>query len=689
MPSINICIIGDGYIGSYLASILANTYNVTIVTRTRNSNIPNVKYIQTEYQYLLCYHEFDTIIHTAGNTRVKDCDDSVDTIDNNVLNLLKFMNNTISTTRIIYLSSCSVYKSYSVSEETDAPNPNPSNYYDLSKQMAEMCIRMRKNSVILRLSSVAGMSPVQKNDILLNKMVNDSIKENLITILVNPTEGSIKRGVLGLTDLGRAIRCMLGVDKWNSRVYNISSFNSSVKDIAKKVSNLLDTAYTELANYNTFPSYSFQVSTQRFERDFNFKFTDTIESLVSELIPWKILDKCLVCNSSLDIVLDLGKQALANNYWKNEDDKLGQFPLKLMRCTSCFHNQIDCKVDPTILFSNYLYKSGTSNTGKEYFKEFAQMTLASLEVDRKRQLSVLDIACNDGSQLDQFLGNNCQTVGVDPAKNLCEIANKSHDIHCGFFDDEMTETLLMNYEEFDIIIAQNVFAHIDYPKEFLVNCSKLMNTNSTLYIQTSQARMIFNNEFDTVYHEHLSFFNANSMHRLIKEADCGLYLNRIEIKNIHGGSYLFTISMSLDTTQSDKFLQNEIGLGIYEMTKVYKKSCEEYALELKEYLIQCKKKNFTVIGYGSTAKSNTVLNYIGANNKLINCIIDENELKQGLKTPTSNIPIIGDWILTNSPWYSIIILVLAWNFFDEIKEKILVNSPNAKIVNIADKESWI
>ena len=226
--------------------------------------------------------------------------------------------------------------------------------------------------------------------------------------------------------------------------------------------------------------------------------------------------QCFACDSSeLYSVLDLGNQPLANSYLKHQTDNELVFPLRLNFCKNCTHLQLSHTVDPKLLFKNYLYVSGTSNTLREYFKDFVLLT----EKYVKNINNVLDIACNDGSQLAAFKSKGYATYGIDPAENLLASSIQFGDIKC----DYLTQDSINSFDvKFDIIIAQNVFAHNNYPVEFLKHCAGALSDDGCIFIQTSQANMISNNEFDTIYHEHLSFFNVRSMTTIAKRTNLKL-----------------------------------------------------------------------------------------------------------------------------------------------------------------------
>ena len=197
--------------------------------------------------------------------------------------------------------------------------------------------------------------------------------------------------------------------------------------------------------------------------------------------------------------------------------------------------------------------------------------------------------------------------------------------------------------------------------EFLLAAKEILNDNGAIYIQTSQANMIKNNEFDTIYHEHISFFNLNSMKELCKRA--GLYLTSSWREDIHGTSYVFQIDKigaSSVNTKFEDFLYNE---NIYDE---YSKKCYEIKNTFNSILNDLSKTHI-LVGYGAAAKGNTFLNFTKAK---LNYIIDDNILKCGLLTPGSDIYIMDRNTLKNHRHLPIVYIPLAWNFFNEIKNNI-------------------
>lgn len=378
----------------------------------------------------------------------------------------------------------------------------------------------------------------------------------------------------------------------------------------------------------------------------------------------KQLTECLACGGShLKLILDLNEQPMANEFVSDITAPEKTFPLKLNVCQDCTHLQLSHAVNPDLLFKNYLYVSGTTKTLRDYFDWFAEFALSFWSKDAK---TVLDIACNDGSQLNSFKKLGLKTYGVDPAENLYELSSKEHTVICDYLTRDHVNTL--KDAKIDIINAQNVFAHNSYPLEFLQICKDIMHDNSYLFIQTSQADMVVNNEFDTIYHEHLSFFNSNSMKALAERA--GLKLVEIIKTPIHGNSYVFVFGKYSQPKMSvDLMLTHErqVGLQNLETYTIYADKAKQVVIDLNAELQKRKDSGFKLVGYGAAAKGNTLLNF---GQIQLDFIIDDNPLKQGLYTPGTHIPVVSIEHLKKFKEQKIAFVPLAWNFFTEIKQNI-------------------
>jgi hypothetical protein len=370
---------------------------------------------------------------------------------------------------------------------------------------------------------------------------------------------------------------------------------------------------------------------------------------------------CICCNNNdLYEVLDLKEQPLANNFVTTPTE-LPKYPLKLNLCKNCYHLQLSYIVNPDILFKNYLYVSGTSRTLREYFKWFGSFVQ---EYTTKSCGDILEIACNDGTQLDVFRDLGWNTYGVDPAENITSTISKTHKIVCDYFNKN-----LFNGKRFDVIVAQNVFAHNENAYKFLTDCMEYMKDDSFLFIQTSQSEMIQNNEFDTIYHEHISFFNIKSFFTLCKRV--GINLIDVVKSPIHGVSYIFIMSKVVSKPHLiNNLISLEKNKKLYDFNTYinYKNNVLTIRDDFVQRINQYKQKGYIIIGYGAAAKGMTFLNFC---NTKLDVIIDDSSLKHNLYTPGSNIVIKDlNYIRRYSDDDIVVFVPLAWNFYTEIVNKI-------------------
>ena len=389
---------------------------------------------------------------------------------------------------------------------------------------------------------------------------------------------------------------------------------------------------------------------------------------------------CLACGSgNIHLALDLGEQPLANSYKNTSHEKEDAYPLAVNLCHDCFHLQLSHTVDPEIIYKNYLYATGTNETIKRYCDWFAQFALECCAGAK----TVLDIGCNDGTQLDYFKTLGMKTYGIDPAENLLERSNKNHTVVCDFFGPAALDKL--NNTHYDIIVAQNVCAHNPDPLTFVETCAALMGDDTTLFIQTSQADMVLHNEFDTIYHEHVNFFNANSMRELARRA--GLFLTDVIKTPIHGNSYIFVLSrQDINQHRVSNIIDIERAYGLQSLDTYtrWEQNVRNNVDQLVETLEQYRKEGYLLVGYGAAAKGNTLLNFAKINN--LEMIIDDNPLKQFKFTPGSSTPIVGPSFLSlkgiKQNGDRILFVPLAWNFFTEIKARIQTvrDNPNDRFL---------
>jgi SAM-dependent methyltransferase len=380
--------------------------------------------------------------------------------------------------------------------------------------------------------------------------------------------------------------------------------------------------------------------------------------------------RCLACDSEhIHSALNLGLSPLANSYKETKDTADARYPLAVNLCYECFHLQLSHTVDPAIIYKNYMYATGTNNTIQQYCEWFADFVR---EYNNYHLAStVLDIGCNDGTQLDYFAELGYKTFGIDPAENLHDRISPKHNATCDFFGPDAVYKLKMpGLVRYDVITAQNVFAHNPNPVEFLQAVEKLMHSDTLLFIQTSQADMVLHNEFDTIYHEHINFFNALSMSKVAQRA--GLYLVDVIKTPIHGNSYIFVLRNSNKRPCNvDNILAMERAAGLYNANtyQQWNSNVQHNVLELCLGVKKYREQGYRIVGYGAAAKGMTLLNFSGLE---LDFIVDDSPLKQGKFAPGTAIPIVSIQKLSEiRDDEKVLFIPLAWNFFDEIKERIL------------------
>jgi SAM-dependent methyltransferase len=366
------------------------------------------------------------------------------------------------------------------------------------------------------------------------------------------------------------------------------------------------------------------------------------------------LTECLCCGGELVPLIDFGPMPLVNTYSVTD-----RFPLAVNRCLTCCHVQLSEAVDPMVLYSDYAYCSGTGRTAADFFKDFARTALTYVP----KAKDVLDIASNDGSQLDAFAALGLSTCGVDPAENLAPIAAaKGHDIRVSMFEDAKFPP----GKTFDIITAQNVVAHTHRPVEFLKGCTAVMHSGSRLFIATSQANMVVNGECDTIYHEHISYFNSGSMTRLAERA--GLKVLDIIMHDIHGTSYVFVLG--LDGTPSPRVKhrtqwERVVGLSRPPIYRWWRKHVAHKIDLLRERISGFAKDEYFTVGCGAAAKGISILNMAGVK---LDVIVDNTPTKWNKRT--SGMQIAPFTEVENIKADKVLFVVLAWNVSSEIRQNI-------------------
>lgn len=372
------------------------------------------------------------------------------------------------------------------------------------------------------------------------------------------------------------------------------------------------------------------------------------------------LISCVACDSrNLVTTLDLGYQPLANDFLA-PGSVLQEYPLKLVRCEECFHSQLSIAVNPDRLFRDYSYVSGTSETLSHYFETLTETLINRFGKGKK----ILDIGSNDGSFLEKFVSSDWRTLGVDPAVNLIPESVARGVTTIPTFYDEVTADFLSS--DFDVIVAMNVFAHTRNPLGILNGISRNLGENGRAFIQTSQANMFKSGEFDTVYHEHISFFNVRSMKALLKRA--GLQLSGVNIVPIHGMSYLWEVSRIQDKEIYFERESEEEEIGIYnpETYAIFAQSAVQKAREIRAQISEFRSKKYKIVAYGAAAKGNTFINFAGLE---FDYILDDTPQKISRMSPAGGCVVSNPKILSEISG-PLLVVIPAWNFRAEIIKKV-------------------
>lgn len=383
---------------------------------------------------------------------------------------------------------------------------------------------------------------------------------------------------------------------------------------------------------------------------------------------------CRACSGeNLRIFVELGPTPLANSFLKSTDEFAAEisFPLDVYFCETCSLVQLAEVVDPEILFRNYIYVTGTADTINAHNKKYAQTVTDLLEM--KPEDLVVEVASNNGKLLHCFQERKVRVLGVEPAENIAKMANEDGvETVNEFFNSETARAIREKYGSAKAVIGNNVLAHVDDTQDFLWGCKSLISDDGLVVIEVPYLKEFVEClEYDTVYHEHLCYFSVTSLMRLCESA--GLSIIRIDFVPVHGGSirmYAGKREKFADHSAEVRAIaQTERESGLTDL-ETYRKFAEKVAgtrEKLMNLLKRLKTEGKSVAAYGAPAKGNTLLNYCGIDTDLVAFTVDKNPLKVGLYTPGAHLPVFPvSTLLENQPDY---VLILAWNFADEIIEQ--------------------
>lgn len=407
---------------------------------------------------------------------------------------------------------------------------------------------------------------------------------------------------------------------------------------------------------------------------------------------------CRICSSKnyLTKVLDLGLQPLAGNFSKNRKIALREktFPLKAYYCSKCIYLQILDIINSDLLFKKYNYSSSDVKPLKLHFQRFANKI--KNQTKRDSHVKIFEIGCNDGVFLEEFLNNKRFSIlGIDPSKNISNVAKKKGiEVINDHFNGSLANQIKKKYGKFDLIVACNVFAHIDNISSIINGVKKIIDVNGDFIIEVHYLKALLNSyQYDTIYHEHMSYYSVFSLKKLFSRY--GFNLNNLEKINTHSGSIrlYFSLSKKKISSKIKNFINKE---RIDIQTKI--PNFQKYTEKHKELIYNiCKKyyhNGFKIIGYGASGRGNILANFNNFKNIPIEFIIDDSPIRQNKFIPKQGIPIFKYDYLNQMKNTKIIILIIAWNYKEEIMKKInkynndirfIIPFPKPKVIKFKKK----
>jgi SAM-dependent methyltransferase len=386
---------------------------------------------------------------------------------------------------------------------------------------------------------------------------------------------------------------------------------------------------------------------------------------------FKTNTQCRICKSpALEQFLSLGEMPPANAFLTADQLREPEmtFPLDVCICGNCALVQLKDVVDPELLFKNYLYASSTSNSFRAHFESFAEQVYRRFHLD-SRSL-VIDVGSNDGILLKPFKELGARTLGVDPAENLARQATEAGiETLPVFFGIKTAHIIAETRGKAHVVTANNVFAHVDDLDSFVRAVRAVLREDGIFIFEVPYlADLLSKNLFDTIYHEHLSYFSLRPLLYHFKQHK--MQILDVQKVDSHGGSLrVFVRNAKQDQENPDslqKFLNLEEELSIYssETWQKFSNRVRQNREKFRNLLNELKSAGKRIAGYGAPAKGNTLLNYFGINDKDLEYIADDSPLKQNLFTPGSHILVSSpDRLSLDQPDY---VLILAWNFADSI-----------------------
>ena len=406
---------------------------------------------------------------------------------------------------------------------------------------------------------------------------------------------------------------------------------------------------------------------------------------------------CRFCGAQLDqVFLDLGLSPLANSYLKAEE--LGReeerFPLRVYVCAECLLVQLEEWESPENIFGNYAYLSSYSESWLRHAKTYVGTMIKRFGISSVSK--VVEVASNDGYLLQYFVDRGIPVLGIEPARNVAVVARgKGIPTRVDFFGEATARTLRREGLRADLLIGNNVLAHVPNVNDFVKGLSILLADRGIVTMEFPHLmRLCAECQIDTIYHEHFSYFSFVAAEKIF--AAHGLMIFDVEELPTHGGSLRIFAQHSgrgrhpvSNRVDGLRIREKDAGFARLDGYRAFEGRAMQTKQKLVEFLINAKKAGKRVVGYGAPAKGNTLLNYCGVTTDLVEYTVDRSPHKQGRFLPGTHIPIHEpERINVTKPDY---ILILPWNLKDEIIEQLsfardwgaqfVVPIPEPQIVN--------
>lgn len=385
-----------------------------------------------------------------------------------------------------------------------------------------------------------------------------------------------------------------------------------------------------------------------------------------------VANKCRVCDTKLEhVFVDLGMSPIANDYIAVENANMMEpfYPLRVYVCDSCWLVQLPAVQSADNIFrDDYAYFSSMSKSWVDHAKRYVEMVSDRFAIGS--QQSVVEIASNDGYLLQYFVQRDVPVLGIEPCGNVAKAAEKiGVPTLTEFFGTKLAAQLVTDGPKPDLIVGNNVLAHVPDLRDFVGGMKTLLAAGGVITMEFPHlARLIEFNHFDTIYHEHFSYFSLLAVQNVFKLH--GLRVFDVEELGTHGGS-LRIFACHDDDSKADSDAVGELlererqaGLDNLDIYRNFERRVQKTKRELLKFLIDVREEGKTVVGYGAPAKGNTLLNFCGVRTDFLEYTVDVAPSKQGTLLPGTRIPVFApDKILETRPDY---VLILPWNIKDEI-----------------------